>query len=76
MLDVLGIKNAEKLVPLPDDEKPTDPVTENQDILKNKPTKAFLHQDHDAHIAVHNMMLQNPLIAAKQPICSGSTARP
>ena len=65
MLDVLGIKNAEKLVPLPDDEKPTDPVSENQDILKLKPVKAFLHQDHDAHIAVHNMMLQDPLIAAQ-----------
>ena len=65
MLDVLGIKNAEKLVPLPDDEKPTDPVSENQEILKNKPTKAFLHQDHDAHIAVHNMIMQNPVIAAQ-----------
>lgn len=65
MLEVLGIKNAEKIVPLPEDEKPTDPVTENQDILKNKPTKAFLHQDHDAHIAVHSMMIQNPLIAAQ-----------
>ena len=63
MLDVLGIKNAEKLVPLPDDEKPMDPVTENQDLLKNKPVKAFLHQDHDAHIAVHMMITQNPLIA-------------
>ena len=63
MLDVLGIKNAEKLVPLPDDEKPMDPVTENQDLLKNKPVKAFLHQDHDAHIAVHMMLTQNPLIA-------------
>jgi hypothetical protein len=63
MLDVLGIKNAEKLVPLPEDEKPTDPVTENQDLLKNKPVKAFLHQDHQAHIAVHMMITQNPLIA-------------
>ncbi len=63
MLDVLGIKNAEKLVPLPDDEKPIDPVTENQDLLKNKPVKAFLHQDHDAHIAVHMMITQNPLVA-------------
>jgi hypothetical protein len=63
MLDVLGIKNAEKLVPLPDDEKPIDPVSENQDLLKNKPVKAFLHQDHDAHIAVHMMITQNPLVA-------------
>ena len=65
MLDVLGIKNAEKIVPLPEDEKPTDPVSENQEILKNKPVKAFLHQDHQAHIAVHNMMMQNPMIAAQ-----------
>jgi hypothetical protein len=65
MLEVLGIKNAEKIVPLPEDEKPTDPVTENQEILKMKPVKAFLHQDHDAHIAVHNMMLQDPVIAAQ-----------
>jgi len=65
MLDVLGIKNADKLVPLPDEEKPTDPVTENQNILKLKPVKAFLHQDHDAHIAVHNMMMQDPAIAAQ-----------
>jgi len=65
MLDVLGIKNAEKIVPLPDDEKPIDPVTENQHLLTNKPTKAFLHQNHDAHIAVHNMMMQDPLMAAQ-----------
>ena len=63
MLEVLGIKNAEKIVPLPEDEKPTDPVTENQNVLKNKQLKAFLHQDHDAHIAVHNMIMQDPLIA-------------
>jgi hypothetical protein len=63
MLDVLGIKNAEKIVPLPEDEKPTDPVTENQNILKMKQVKAFLHQDHDAHIAVHNMIMQDPMIA-------------
>ena len=65
MLDVLGIKNAEKIVPLPEDEKPTDPVSENQEVLKNKPVKAFLHQDHDAHIAVHNMIMQDPVIAAQ-----------
>jgi hypothetical protein len=65
MLSVLGIKNAEKIVPLEEDQKPTDPVTENQNILKLKPVKAFLHQDHDAHIAVHNMMMQDPLIAAQ-----------
>jgi len=65
MLDVLGIKNAEKLVPLPDDEKPTDPVTENQQLLRGKPLKAFFYQDHAAHIAVHNMMIQDPMIAAQ-----------
>lgn len=64
MLDVLGIKNAEKLVPLPDDLKPTDPISENQNILKNKPVKAFAYQDHAAHIATHQAMIQNPLIAA------------
>jgi hypothetical protein len=63
MLEVLGIKDAEKIVPLPEDEKPTDPVTENQNILKMKQVKAFLHQDHDAHIAVHNMIMQDPSIA-------------
>jgi hypothetical protein len=65
MLEVLGIKNAEKIVPLEEDQKPIDPVTENQNILKLKPVKAFLHQDHDAHIAVHNMMMQDPMIAAQ-----------
>ena len=64
MLDVLGIKNAEKLVPLPDDLKPTDPISENQSVLKNKPVKAFSYQDHAAHIATHQAMFQNPLIAS------------
>ena len=64
MLDVLGIKHAEKLVPLPDDFKPTDPISENQAILKNAPVKAFSYQDHQAHIATHQAMLQNPMIAA------------
>jgi len=63
MLDVLGIKNAEKLVPLEDDEKPTDPITENMNALKGKPMKAFITQDHDAHIAAHTMFMQDPLIA-------------
>jgi hypothetical protein len=64
MLEVLGIKNADKLVPLPDDQKPRDPVTENQDILKSEPVKAFFHQDHRAHIAVHQAMLQDPTVMA------------
>jgi hypothetical protein len=62
MLDVLGIKNADKLVPLAEDRKPIDPVTENQHILKGEPAKAFLHQDHQSHIQVHMSMLQNPTI--------------
>ena len=63
MLDVLGIKNASKLVPLEDDEKPKDPVTENMNMLKDKPLKAFITQDHDAHIMVHQSFLQDPNIA-------------
>jgi hypothetical protein len=62
MLDVLGIKNAEKLVPLEDDERPKDPVTENMNMLKGKPMKAFMTQDHDAHITVHQSFLQDPNI--------------
>ena len=62
MLDVLGIKNADKLVPLPDDQKPKDPVTENQDVLKGSPVKAFQYQDHQAHIQVHMTAMQDPII--------------
>jgi hypothetical protein len=62
MLNVLGIKNAEKLVPIEDDMKPVDPVQENQNALTGKPLKAFLHQDHTAHIQVHMMLLQDPMI--------------
>jgi hypothetical protein len=62
MLNVLGIKNAEKLVPIEDDQKPTDPVQENQNALKGTPLKAFLHQDHASHIQVHMMLLQDPQI--------------
>jgi hypothetical protein len=62
MLDVLGIKNYQKLVPMQDDMKPRDPVTENQNMLNNKPVKAFLYQDHKAHIAVHMAMAQDPHI--------------
>ena len=64
MLDVLGIKNADKLVPLPDDQKPTDPVSENQAALNGKPLKAFLFQNHQAHIQVHQSMMQDPMIMA------------
>ena len=62
MLDVLGIKNAAKLVPMEDDEKPTDPVTENMNVLRSKPVKAFMYQDHQAHIQVHTTAMQNPKI--------------
>lgn len=63
MLDVLGIKNAQRLVKLPEDQKPTDPVSENQDILMIKPVKAFLYQDHPSHITVHMAAMQDPKIA-------------
>jgi hypothetical protein len=62
MLDVLGIKNYAKLVPTQDDRKPADPVTENQNVLMMKPVKAFLYQDHQAHIAVHMSAAQDPKI--------------
>jgi len=62
MIEVLGIKNAEKLVPVDDDQTPRDPVSENMSFLTGKPTKAFIYQDHDAHIAVHTSMMQDPLI--------------
>ena len=62
MLDVLGIKNAQKLVPLPDDETPKDPVSENMAALKGEPMKAFIYQDQQAHIATHTTFMQDPLI--------------
>ena len=62
MLDVLGIKNANKLVPLEDDRTPQDPITENMNVLKLKPVKAFMYQDHEAHIKVHMAAVQDPLI--------------
>ena len=62
MLEVLGIKNYQKLVPVEDDMKPRDPVTENMNMLKGKPVKAFLYQDHKAHIAVHMAMAQDPQV--------------
>jgi hypothetical protein len=62
MVEVLGVKNAAKLVPMEDDMRPLDPVTENQNILKMKPVKAFIEQDHQAHIAVHMAAMQDPKI--------------
>jgi hypothetical protein len=62
MIEVLGIKNAAKLVPIEDDMMPTDPVTENQNLLTNKPVKAFIEQNHQAHLQVHMAAIQNPKI--------------
>ena len=62
MLEVLGIKNASKLVPMDDDQKPKDPVSENMNVINGKPVKAFIYQDHEAHIAVHMAAAQDPLI--------------
>ncbi len=62
MIEVLGVKNADKLVPTTDDAKPTDPVSENMDALVGKPMKAFIYQDHEAHIATHQAFMQDPQI--------------
>jgi hypothetical protein len=62
MIEVLGVKNADKLVPIDDDMTPRDPISENMAFLTGKPTKAFIYQDHDAHIAVHTSMMQDPLV--------------
>jgi hypothetical protein len=64
MLEVLGIKNAKKLVKIEDDQMPEDPITENMNILNMKPVKAFLYQDHAAHIQVHMNAMKDPKIAA------------
>ena len=62
MLDVLGIKNGSKLVPMEDDQKPQDPITENMNMLRGKPLKAFIYQDHQAHITVHKSFVDDPKI--------------
>jgi len=62
MLEVLGIKNAAELVPLEDDQKPKDPVSENMAALKGEPLKAFMYQDHESHIKVHTSAMQDPII--------------
>ena len=62
MLEVLGIKEAQKLVPMSEDQKPQDPVTENQNILMGKPVKAFAYQNHEAHIIVHTTSMQDPKV--------------
>jgi chaperonin GroES len=62
MIEVLGVKNAEKLVPIDDDMTPRDPISENMAFLRGEPTKAFIYQDHDAHIAAHTTFMQDPMI--------------
>lgn len=60
MIDVLGVRNADKIVPMPEDQKPVDPVTENMNIMMGKPVKAFIEQDHEAHLQVHMSAMQDP----------------
>jgi hypothetical protein len=62
MIEVLGVRNANKLVPVEDDQTPVDPVQENQNILTQKPVKAFVEQNHDAHMMAHQSFMQNPHI--------------
>jgi hypothetical protein len=63
MLEVLGIRNADKLIPSTDTQKPKDPISENMDVLSGKPLKAFIYQDQDAHITTHTSFLQDPMTA-------------
>jgi hypothetical protein len=65
MIEVLGIKNADKLIPGAEDQTPKDPISENMAFLNGKPTKAFIYQDHEAHIAAHTSFMQDPMIAAQ-----------
>jgi len=74
MIEVLGVKNADKLVPIDSDAKPTDPVSENMDALIGKPMKAFIYQDHEAHIAAHMAFMQDPMIM--QSIGQNPQAKP
>jgi len=63
MIETLGVRNADKIVPLADDAKPRDPITENMDVMTGKPVKAFMYQDHEAHIQVHMALGQDPKLA-------------
>jgi hypothetical protein len=77
MLEVLGIKNAQKLVPLQEDQKPADPISENMNVMSGKPVKAFVYQDQDAHITAHQNFLQDPQTAAiigQNPMANQITA--
>jgi hypothetical protein len=62
MIETLGVKNADKIVPSVNDLRPIDPISENMGFLTGKPTKAFMYQDHDAHLQAHLAFLQNPMI--------------
>jgi hypothetical protein len=62
MLQTIGVQNVEKLIPTAEDQKPKDPVSENMDIISNKPAKAFLYQDHESHIKVHMNAMQDPVV--------------
>jgi hypothetical protein len=64
MIETLGVKNAQKIVPMKEDMKPVDPVSENMAILTGKPVKAFIHQDHEAHLMVHMSAMKDPKLAA------------
>jgi hypothetical protein len=77
MLEVLGIQDADKVVPLEDDIKPTDPVSENMNMINGEPVKAFIYQDHEAHIQVHMSLMENPQIASlmeKSPTAGAAQA--
>ena len=62
MIEVLGIKNGDKIVPLAEDQKPRDPISENMGALVGKPMKAFMYQDHEAHLTAHQSFMQDPMI--------------
>ena len=62
MLQTIGVQNVDKLIPTEKDQKPKDPVSENMDIISNKPAKAFLHQDHESHVKVHMNAMQDPIV--------------
>ena len=64
MIETLGVKNAEKIIPMNDDMKPIDPISENMAIMNGKPVKAFMYQDHKSHLSVHMAMLQDPGLSA------------
>ena len=77
MLDVLNIRDADKIIPLDDDIKPTNPVSENMNIINNKPVKAFMYQDHEAHIQAHMAFMEDPKImsiAGKSPMAKAMAA--